>query len=288
MKYNLLTTYYLAEDQVRNEENAKCLQMNQLNPLIEKIYFFLQSSEEPNFKNTDKIEFVHLGKRPRFRDFFDFTNSRVEDDVCFVVANSDIYFDLTLTKLSNSIDGETLFTLTRWDLQKDGSLSFFNKYLSQDTWIYNRKIENNIGDYFIGQHGCDNRLLFELYENNIRVENPAYSVRSIHVHMSQLRPYFNNPNYQLVEPPYGFSLPKFISPGDMLKGMVGNTRTTFKLLMLYRQVRYEYFKKSYLGTLEKQGDIGQKYAKPLALLKYLFNFNFLRVNLSKFHFENKA
>lgn len=233
MKLTLLTTYYRDKNEERNRENEICLKKNVQNTHIDRIYLILQSDQKPNIENQ-KIEYVNLGRRPTFNDFFCFTNRLVDNNTIFIIANSDIYFDESITKSREFLKSKELFTLTRWDLQKDNSIKFYNKYLSQDTWIYKTKIDDSIGNYFIGQHGCDNRLLHELKENGINVFNPCFSIKSIHVHMSQLRTYFDNPNYEFVDPPYKYIFPNsFYSPFRI------------SLMKVFNPIKYEKFKFSF-------------------------------------------
>ena len=69
--------------------------------------------------------------------------------------------------------------LTRWDLTKDNNTVFYNKYHSQDSWIFKCQIDENIGNFFIGQAGCDNRLLYELKQAGFCFKNPSYSIKSV-------------------------------------------------------------------------------------------------------------
>lgn len=254
MKLTLLTTYYCDKNKVRNQENEICLQKNVNNKYINKIYLILQSDAKPNLK-CKKIEYIHLGRRPTFNDFFCFTNKLVDNNTIFIISNSDIYFDETITKSIKFLKTKELFTLTRWDLQKDKSIKFYNKYLSQDTWIYKSKIEQNLGNYFIGQHGCDNRLLYELAETGVKLKNPCFSIKSVHVHMSQLRTYFDNPNYEIVEPPYKYILPNsFYSPLQTLFMKIFDTKKyeQFKFSFSdYYYIRFEYFLNMSNNKLQK-------------------------------------
>ena len=236
----------------RNEENYQCLLKNIEQPLIDRIYLILQGEDKPMLPNTEKIEYVHLGKRPQFSDFFEITNSINQTNIRFIIANSDIYFDETLSFLNKSQKNKRIITLTRWDLQYDGSLVFYNKYLSQDTWIYTGKIPPKIGRYFIGQHGCDNRLLAEFHEHRISVFNPSLSIKSIHVHMSQLRPYFNKPNYKYVGPPYKYSLPSGLPhPINVLLNRFSKNNKIIYSLKDYYYIRFEYFWFISLNKLQK-------------------------------------
>lgn len=208
MEYILYTTYYVASDERRNEENAICLKNNIAHPLITKIYLFLQNDDAPDYAQVPKVETVQLGKRPEFADFFAHSNAdSATKGKRKVIANSDIYFTDTLSLLDEVNLHKKIITLTRWDLKTDGSNVFYNKYLSQDVWIFEDRIPEKTGRYYIGQHGCDNRLLKELDDDGFHIENPSLVVKTIHVHMSEARPYFDDHNYQYVPGPYLYSFP---------------------------------------------------------------------------------
>jgi hypothetical protein len=40
-----------------------------------------------------------------------------------------------------------------------------------------------------------------------KIANPSFSIKTIHLHQSALRTYFEDSNYEFVMPPYGYLLP---------------------------------------------------------------------------------
>ena len=244
MKTCLLTTYYVSESEERNRENARSLAENIRLPLIDQIFLVLQDDRAPAVPEGAKIAHIRLGRRPRFCDFFEITNCMREEGTRFIIANSDIYFNETLSLLDSVSLDNTIVLLTRWDLCRDGTLAFDNNYNCQDAWIYSGSMPPELGRFPIGQHGCDNRLLFELGEHRFRLVNPSLCVQSVHVHMSALRPYLADPNYQYVPPPYRFSLPAGLSdPWIMLARKLLRTRrddARWYSLREYYYIRYQY------------------------------------------------
>jgi len=172
-----------------------------------------------------------------------------------IIANSDIFFNESLSLLNTINLNRKVVTLTRWDLQVNGDIVFYNKYLSQDVWIFENEIPENIGNYFIGQHGCDNRLLKELNDNNFKIINPSLNVKTIHVHMSNLRPYFNNPNYKYIEGEYLYSFPSGIYKPIKIVWFKFFNRDKFKKYKYsfgdYYYIRFEYYFKSFKNELQK-------------------------------------
>lgn len=231
--FHLITTYYKTSEIEREEENLKCLRENINNPLIACIHLFLQGNDYPEIEDTSKkVKYVNFEKRPFFSDLFAFANS-LEKDIVKIVSNSDIYFDDTLNYSLDVLKEVDVLALTRWDELGNGNLEFYNNYKSQDVWIFNRKIEASIGQYHIGRHGCDNKLIYEFQKYKYTVVNPSLSIKVIHVHKSALRSYFDDHNYEYVKPPYGYLLPIYLSKED-LKSEV--------LKYKYYSSRYSYFR----------------------------------------------
>jgi hypothetical protein len=184
-----------------------------------------------------------------------FTNRLVNNIDIFIIANTDIYFDESISYSRRFLSKQNIFALTRWDLLRDNSIVLYNKYLSQDTWIYKSKIEKNIGNFFLGQAGCDNRLLYELKQAGLTIKNPCFSIKSVHVHMSQYRIYHNNPNYKFVEPPYDYILPNsFYSPLHTLFMKIFDQKNYEKFSFSFSDfyyIRFEYYLKMSKNELQK-------------------------------------
>jgi hypothetical protein len=210
MRAHLFTTYYRTSEQAREEENLRCLVKNIENPLIETIHLVLQGEDLPPIPPTDKIRFVPHGKRPTFRELFTMANA-LEDGVIRMVSNSDIYFNETLKDVPAALKKWDILAMTRWDVTSDDRLEFFHNFKSQDCWIYNKPLDTDgLGNYFIGQYGCDNRLLHELYQKGLKVGNPSFTIVTEHLHRSNLRTYLKDPNYVSVPLPYGYVLPDYL------------------------------------------------------------------------------
>jgi hypothetical protein len=206
---HLITTYYKAKEPERELENNECLHQNIENPNIHQIHLFIQGSDEPKQHNHQKVKIIKHGRRPTFNELFQYANSLNKEDIK-IVANSDIYFDITIKKCSEALKKWDVLALTRWDVSPEKQLHFFNNFKSQDTWVFKKNIPQNIGNFFIGQYGCDNRLLHEFVSNGCTVGNPSFSIITHHLHNSGLRNYLLDPNYEYVKEPYGYVLPRYL------------------------------------------------------------------------------
>ncbi len=235
--FELITTYYKTSELLREKENINCLINNLNNPLISKVHLFLQSHDYPSLDYNEKLVIINHYDRPKFSELFSYCNL-LEPETIKIVANSDIYFDDTLKYVEISLRKLDILALTRWDLLKNGRIKFYNNYKSQDTWIFKRTINESIGDYHIGRHGCDNKLIYEFRKLGYKLGNPSYCIKSIHLHQSELRSYFNDPNYEFVSPPYGYLLPTEIYNKDCNEDK-----------LQFYSVRYQYYKSLSNDTL---------------------------------------
>lgn len=235
--FELITTYYKAAELEREAENMQCLVNNLNHPLIKRVHLFLQSRDLPNVSNHNKLNLVEHGKRPMFSELFAYGNT-LGTDVIKVVANSDIFFDDSLQMAQTALQKWDVLALTRWDLKENGSIEFYNNYKSQDVWIYKKQIKPDIGCYHIGRHGCDNRLVYEFKSKEYKIANPSLSIKTNHMHQSALRPYFDDPNYEYVLPPFGYLLPESLDK---------KLETTIKYF--YFKVRYQYYKSQFNQTI---------------------------------------
>lgn len=189
----LYTSYYKDKSEVRQKELDLCLEMNIKNPLIDHIFLIVEGDIEgfPILKNN-KITPVQK-QRPTFQMFFDMANSFSKENDISIIANSDIFYDETLSLLDNFNFNNSCIALSRYHYQKDGTIKLHNEKWSQDTWIFKGKIKPlKFANFFMGVRGCDNRISYELKMAGYKVVNPAFSLKSIHYHPSDLHNYGNH------------------------------------------------------------------------------------------------
>jgi hypothetical protein len=250
-RFKLFTTFYRSSDATRTEENQRCILKNLANPVFSEVHVLLDHGLEclEFVDGHSKLVQVRLGRRPKFSDIFSYVNQCSKHDDMNVVANTDIYFDEELRVLELVQDPGTVFALTRWDVQADGSARFFNRYNSQDSWVFKGQIRDVGGDYFIGTPGCDNRLVHELRTANYHVVNPAFSIKSFHLHQSMVRPYLNGEGPGAVRGPYGYVLPQTLLP-HCLRGFYWLvSRKKYQLAICdtasYRVIRFDWYRRMY-------------------------------------------
>ena len=203
----LFTSYYRDRHDRRQAELLACLQRNLNLDSIDLVCVLLEGIESP-FPNHSKLKTRRISHRPQYNDFFDWANGLVESPLDIsIIVNSDIYFDITLLALANSLKPHQCAALSRWDVQADQSLRLFDRNDSQDAWVFRGKIRPMNADFCVGIPRCDNRILYELRAAGYEVINPAFSVRACHLHIGERGEYPAEINGPHVDPPYAYLWP---------------------------------------------------------------------------------
>lgn len=218
MKIKLFTQFYRSENADRTLEILSCLQKNAENNLISQIFVLCQIQEVSFLLNDfstpsirEKICPISIEERMSFADAITISIMGDNDDIV-VIANSDIYFDETLSQVY-SIGDNDCYALSRIDIVKGNQIPYFRSD-SQDVWIYRLTDENwnklamcssEVEKNYLGIAGCDNAIA-HFFSSVVRfnVTNPCLSINCFHLHESNFRTYINlekiPPPYKLVEP----------------------------------------------------------------------------------------
>lgn len=166
---NLFVNTYTDADPERNQELQDCLSINKQHPML-TVY--------------------ELSGRPTYNDFFTYINGVTQPEEINIIINSDIYFkDLGYNQFTN-LDFNSCYALTRWEILEDGAEQFYNNSGSQDAWIFRGKIKPVKGaDFTQGVAGCDNKIAYLLEQAGYKVTNPSLSIKTYHLHKSDVRHY---------------------------------------------------------------------------------------------------
>lgn len=197
----LMTSLYNEVVPERQEEYFECLERNLAHPNIEKIHVFYDDSRDGEGSNAilpylreRGVEITTIHKRPSYSDMFKCVNSHYPDKG-IIVANADIYFDETLRLLEDFDFTNRIISLSRWEEQRDRSLSPLPSTFegqptpyAQDTWIFRSPIRNfDTFNIELGTAYCDGYFNYFAFMNGYLLCNPCYSVISHHLHTSNLR-----------------------------------------------------------------------------------------------------
>jgi hypothetical protein len=176
----LFINTYTDKNEARNKELEKCYAINQ---------------EVFGLENVISFNF-----RLPFSDFFAMINLVAQKDDISIIANSDIYFD-TLYGIGNLKENE-VYALSRWD-----GNHLYDREDSQDAWVFKGKIKTVANCNFgLGIPGCDNAIAERLQRAGYTVLNPSKSIKTIHLHSSNIRNYDRRTTvpkpYLLIKPHY--------------------------------------------------------------------------------------
>ena len=192
-----ITQFFKHEKSKRAAEIRKCLRENSKSRLIDKILLLNESPQE--FPASSKIVEEVIGHRLTYQDVIERVYT-IPDDVIVVFANADIFIDDNSWRDIWSLNLEDKFlALLRYDVSATWDVAeakiFGPRADSQDTWVVRAvdikkraKDSWNLGFKF-GKMGCDNLLALEMMKQKFIVSNPSQSLRTYHVHTSDIRNY---------------------------------------------------------------------------------------------------
>jgi hypothetical protein len=202
----LFTSFYPESNAVRSREIIECLKRNLELQQIDEVCLLLENTESP--LHHSKLVTKPISHRPLYQDLFQWAREKQSwDDDLSIICNSDIYFDSAIAVLGRQLTPRLCVALTRWDVQPDNNVKLFYRNDSQDTWVFRGRIRKVIDDFQIGVPRCDNRMLYELRQAGYLVINPAFSVRSLHLHAGLREEYVQDKLSTFVSPPYAYLWP---------------------------------------------------------------------------------
>jgi hypothetical protein len=187
VKYNLFINWYFDKNPIRNAEYERCLNENLSNDNIERVIVLTEEFEYlhqmlfQKFEYNPKLYAILKNRRPTFNDFFR-VMSTYENTI---LANSDI-----IIKETPQVPLNICWALTRWDEDISGDTLIFERHDSQDSWWFQKCPSYLHGaDFSLGIPGCDNIIAGLLYDSGIQVFNPSRTIKTTHIHSSNVRNY---------------------------------------------------------------------------------------------------
>lgn len=200
---NLFTSYYKADNEDRQKEINTCMEKNIADRNITKIYNLGLSYTHEKVVNLNY-------SRPTYQDFI--TEANKAGGTYSIIANSDIYFDDTLSWIGKVDMSTSMIALSRYNVDPIGRVKLFAYAHSQDVWIFKGQINVKGGDYMLGVPGCDNRFAYDCMMSGYKVQNPAKDIKTYHLHNSNVR------NYSEDDRLHGNYKPVYISSINEVRG----------------------------------------------------------------------
>ncbi len=215
----MITQYYRPEKSKRAREIKTCLEKNLLNPFVDKMVLLNETDMTPHYPKEGltegKIHQEVIGKRLTYATVLEWIEKNAPANTLCVFANSDIYLDLTWKLLWSTTMEDRFLSLLRYEADEDKSDDehqlFGPRADSQDTWVVlsdsvkSKKWDYKSLDFPFGKAGCDNAINVEMLRAKFLVVNPALTLRTHHVHTSQIRNYdpqdiVDKPMYFYIQP----------------------------------------------------------------------------------------
>lgn len=246
----LIQQYYRPDKAKRGREIKRCLEANVRCSYIDKIVLLNEADFSADFPKTDKILQKVVGKRLTYEMVIREIYDHVPEGAIVVFSNSDIFLEDS-TKLLWSVNlADRFLSLLRWDVpETEGESRIFGpRDDSQDTWILSsdsvksRKWKWDDLSFPFGKNGCDNAINVEMLRQKFLISNPAYSLKTQHVHSSGYRTY--NPQDIVDKPIYLHIAPTGLN--DM------NAKETFDSKDILRQLNHSIFNREIHSVQEKE------------------------------------
>jgi hypothetical protein len=209
----LVTQYYRPEKARRAKEIDECLRQNVVCPYVDRIVLLNEAPDIPLPVTSPKITATSIGGRLTLQAVVRWIYDEAPKGSLVVFANSDIYLDDTWRTLWSVDMTNKFFSLLRWnDDPAGGEPTLFGpRPDSQDTWVVAadsvkvRAWDWAALDIPFGKGGCDNAFNVEFLRQKFLVVNPAISLKTHHVHASEIRNYdprdiVDRPMYMYIHP----------------------------------------------------------------------------------------
>ena len=199
---NLITSFYISNDVLRQVELITSLQNNLNSIYIKKIHLFLDKNEDTDYINSlpyeqqSKINIISIGKQPLYSDLFEYANT-LPNEYC-MIANGDIWISSILNKdylmffLSKN---NNIYSLTRYEIDEMPLLidKIQNSY---DAFIFKSQLNPQILSYIKHKQniwGSENKVISILQKFKYNLYNPCYQFKIIHQHdMTRINRIENN------------------------------------------------------------------------------------------------
>ena len=189
-KIHLLINYFVPEEQERRDEIDTALSNNIKNNKIYRIRVLIDGDHDiPKWAVHKKVIVIKSVGRLTYQQFFEHSAKHIDRGEICIIANADISFTPSITKLRRYLDDDNCVAITRHD-NIDNKWRIKAGSDSQDAWCYLNPLKEleEKPDFCLGIRGCDNRIAY-LLKSAYAVRNPARKIILHHCHESGIRHY---------------------------------------------------------------------------------------------------
>jgi hypothetical protein len=256
-KFVLIQQYFEHSLSRRAREIKECLLRNIKNPYIDEIHLLNEKAFQPtnDWLKHPKVRETVIVNRISYDAVFNHIKSNVGPNTIVAFSNSDIYFGSEIRHLYSISLSKRFLSLLRWDDHnmpqiQPGSVDWQESKIfgprpdSQDTWIVlsdDVTFNPNIDDFQIpfGKPGCDNAINVAMLKQKFLVCNPAYTIKTYHMHLSATRNY--NPQDIVEKPIYLYIDPTIIQEYQQVKDLqpwLKIPQSSKQTATVFRQIKY--------------------------------------------------
>ena len=191
-----ITQYYVSEQSKRRNEINTCLNNNINNKYIDHIILLNEKDFSSKLPKSSKLKQEIINHRLHYDDVIRYINENIPENSIVAFANADIYLDDSIRSIWSTNVEDKFFALLRYDDDENGGNEIFGPRAdSQDTWILSsnsvksRKWNYESLHFSFGISGCDNAITTEMLRMKFLIVNPALSIKTHHLHLSEIRTY---------------------------------------------------------------------------------------------------
>ena len=204
-KIILYTQMFKASTEVLSY-NTYCLYKNLANKHIDEVVLLVDQDCEFINVFSDKLILYPIHDRLTYKEWLEISYKLHPNDIK-VLANSDIYFDDTISKLHNikNWSSDTMYVSSRKDITKDDKIVPSRLYhnnicpiidieRSQDVWVYKNPLKTFDNNYYLGFMGCDSKMSESLMSQNMQIINLYFYINCLHIDWRETK---TRPSYSL-------------------------------------------------------------------------------------------
>jgi len=190
IRINVITPFYKDSDFLRDLELREALSRNVGNPEIGRVFVLVEEGAEGEAILRDlKITAISVPKgRQTYADLARVANEHCVGEIV-VFANTDIYFDETISYVRNLQDTGALFVSTRREVRSKEKSEWTINQQSSDSWAMVAPISAHGLDVQLGKMGCESLFLGRMLRAGYTIDNVSLDWRCYHLHATQKRNY---------------------------------------------------------------------------------------------------
>ncbi len=234
----LFQQYFKHSTRRRSREIQTCLEKNLASSYIDNIVL-LNEETYSELPSNPKLQTQILGHRLTFADVLRTARELVPAGDYVLFANSDIWFHDSLVYLwrVKMAERRLFLALLRWEDGDEPQL-FGPRSDSQDSWMCARDcldfdVTMDEFGFAFGKPGCDNAITLLMLRKKFLVVNPAYSIKTMHIHASNVRNY--DPKDVLYRPFYLYVDPSAVQPCAVERNLTDTARPAKEILTKWNE-----------------------------------------------------